>query len=215
MHSALSVRSDLGHRVELVSMDPHFGDISVGLYVRDSVEGSIGTVHSYSHRPGTVQRTAAIARTMCELGGLVAVDDTEVRFACATWHGAAAKRLFIEACKHDPTVPTVLSSLEARDARSGQLIRVVPGVGGAYEVLAEDVTDEVASRAPAIARAMAKLAELETRCEDPPTVAFPCGVRHDELIGLLLRRAQNLRQILREEELQAGRGVLSAPGAQE
>ena len=33
--------------------------------------------------------------------------------------------------------------------------------------------------------------------------------------ALLLSRAQNLRQLLREEEMQASRGVLSAPSAQE
>jgi hypothetical protein len=31
----------------------------------------------------------------------------------------------------------------------------------------------------------------------------------------LLNRAQNLRQILREEELQASRGVLAAPSSKE
>jgi hypothetical protein len=46
-------------------------------------------------------------------------------------------------------------------------------------------------------------------------VAFPCGAEHDALIGLLLVRAQNLRAVLREEEMQSTRGVLSAPSAQD
>jgi hypothetical protein len=62
---------------------------------------------------------------------------------------------------------------------------------------------------------MAKLAQLDVRGEDETTVVFPCGERHDQLVGLLLGRAQNLRQILREEEMAASRGVLAAPSAQE
>lgn len=210
-----AVRSDLGRRVELVSMDPHYEDISVGLYVRDDEGGPIGTVHSYSRRPDTGARLAAIAQTMRELGGLEAGADVELRFSCGTWHLAAAKRLFIEACKHDPATPAQASPLQGTDTRSGQRIEVVPRSGGTYEVLADGATDEVPSRAPAIARAMAKLAQLEMPDDTGTIVVFPCGDRHDELVGLLLVRAQNLRQILREEEIQASRGVLAAPSAQE
>jgi hypothetical protein len=196
-------------------MDARFEDISVGLYVRDGDGGPVGTVHSYSARPGTPVRLAAIAQTMRELGGLGAGGDVEVRFPCGTWHHAAAKRLFIEGCKHDPATPAQASPLEAIDARSGQRIEVVHRGEGSYEVLADGATGEVPSRAPAIARAMAKLAELGMPDDAATVVTFPCGERHDELVGLLLVRAQNLRQLLREEELQASRGVLAAPSAQE
>ena len=50
---------------------------------------------------------------------------------------------------------------------------------------------------------------------DRVIVRFPCGESHDQLIGLLLVRAQNLRAVLREEEMKASRGVLAAPSAQE
>jgi len=121
-----AIRVDLGHRVELVAMDPHYEDIAVGLYVRESGRGPVGSVHSYSRHPGTAARLAAIAQTMRELGGLEAGADVEVRFACGTWHHAAAKRLFIEAVKHDPATLGQASPLQATDARSGQRIEVVP-----------------------------------------------------------------------------------------
>lgn len=196
-------------------MDPRHGDISVGLYLRDGDGGPLGTVHSYSSRTGTAERLAVIAATMRALGDLEKGGDVEVRFPCRTWHGAAAKRLFLESCKHDPATPTPSSPLEVPDTRSEQRISVIPGPGGVYDVRAEGATDEVPSRAPAIARAIAKLAQLEVRGEDETTVVFPCGQRHDQLVALLLGRAQNLRQILREEEMAASRGVLTAPSAQE
>ena len=45
-------------------------------------------------------------------------------------------------------------------------------------------------------------------------VAFPCGHAHDALIGLLLKRAPNVRAVLREQEAALTRGVLAAPSQQ-
>ena len=46
------------------------------------------------------------------------------------------------------------------------------------------------------------------------TVAFDCAESHDALVGLLLTRAPNVRVVLREEEMDASRGVLTAPSQQ-
>jgi hypothetical protein len=209
-------RMDLGRRVELVSMDRHYKDISVGLYVRDGELGPIATVHSYSTRPGVPERLRFIAGALAGLGGLEPLEDPlELRFACGTWHATAARRLFVEACKADPAEPLEPRPLEAPDARSDQTIVVERLGGGAYEVHAHGVPDGEQSRAPAIARAMAKLAQLDADEGERPVVRFPCGQDHDPLIGLLLGRAQNLRAVMREEEMQASRGVLAAPSAQE
>jgi hypothetical protein len=200
-------------------MDRHFHDISVGLYVRDSGGEPVGTVHSFSGREGVRGRLEAIAATVATLGGLeVREDGVSLRFPCSTWHGTAAKRLFLEACKHDPAEPLEPKPLAAPDSRTEQAIRIEPQGDGAYEVIAEGVAEGEQSRAPAIGRAMAKLAQLEADEADDGArviVRFPCGQAHDELIGLLLVRAQNLRAVLREEEMKASRGVLAAPSAQE
>ena len=141
MHNALSgefsasprIRPDLGRRVELVSMDPYYEDISVGLYLRESEWGPVGTVHSYSTRARTRERLTGIAQLMRVLGGLEDGDSVEVRFPCHSWHGAAAKRLFLEACKHDPGKPLQASPLEVPDTRSEQRISVLPRPGGVYD----------------------------------------------------------------------------------
>lgn len=206
---------ELGRRVELVSMDRHHDDISVALYVRDGDDGPVATVHSYSRRPGVRERLEFIAATVSALGGLEQLDDpAQLRFACGSWHESAAKRVFLEACKHDPAKPIEPNPLEAPDTRTEQRIVVEPLGEGAYEVKAEGATDETPSRAPAIARAMAKLAQL-SQDEGHSVVRFDCGRDHHALIGLLLGRAQNLRAVLREEEMKASRGVLAAPSAQE
>lgn len=196
-------------------MDPQFGEISIALYVRESDADAVGTVFTYSGRPGAAERLVEVADAMCGLGGLQRVgDEPAVRFSCGRWHGAAAKRLFIEAVKQERGVVAESRPLSLADSRTEQTIAVQPLGDGVYEVVAENIADGERSRAGAIAKAMAKLAQLEYD-EDNNRVVFTCGSNHDGLIGLLLVRAQNLRQVLREEEMQASRGVLAAPGSNE
>jgi hypothetical protein len=207
---------ELGRRVELVSMDAHFHDISLALYRQERGGGPVGLVHTYSPKPGAAERTASVARAMAVLGGLEPVDGDEalVRFPCRSWHEAAAKRIFLEACKADPAAPVAARPLEIVDRRTGQQIRVEPLGGGSYRVHADGANDETPSRAPAVAGGLAKLAELVPG-DDREVVTFPCGRDHDALVGLLLGRALNVRASLREEEERSARGVLAAPSQQQ
>lgn len=61
---------DLGERVELVSMDPHFDDISIALYAPEGPGQPCYQVHTYSRRPGAAERVAGVARAMQVLGGM-------------------------------------------------------------------------------------------------------------------------------------------------
>jgi len=209
------VIEDRWRRVELISMDPYCSDISIGLYRTDGPDGPVGLVHTYSSRPGADDRVRFLAHAMAVLGGLEQVGDDarQILFPCHTWHAAAAKRLFLEAAKQDPSVSVVPRPLEVPDTRSEQTIRIEPLGGGAYRVHADGVTEEAPSRAPAIAAALVKLAQLSA--SDDQVVSFPCGHEHDALVALMLLRAQNLRAAMREEEMNASRGVLVAPSAQE
>lgn len=207
--------AQLGTRIELVSMDPHFHDISIALYEQRRAERTGAIVHSYSSKEGAGARLEQVVRSMVTLGGLAAADEGErfVSFPCGTWHRAAARRAFIEACKLGSDTSATARSLEAVDGRSGQSIRVESLGSGRYRVHADGVEDDAASRAPAIARGLAKLTEAEL--EDETTLAFGCGHEHDELVGLLLVRALNLRATLREEQTATAPSVLAAPSAQE
>ena len=101
----MPVRIDLGQRVELVSVDPSFHDISVGLYRKDAGDGPFAVVHSYSGKPGVDTRIALIRTAMRVLGGLedVAEDpDQGLRLPCRGWHNAAMKRLFLDCFRVDP-----------------------------------------------------------------------------------------------------------------
>jgi hypothetical protein len=208
--------ADLGRRIELVSMDPHFEEITIALYEQERDDATVAVVHSYSSKDGVNGRLESIVESMVTLAGLERASGNElaVRFPCGEWHRAAARRAFLEACKIPSDQPAEPRSLEADDGRSGQHIGVANEGSGQYRVTAEGAEDESKNRAPAIARGLAKLAEIDTN-EDGTSLAFACGAEHDEIVGLLLVRALNLRATLREQEAASSRGVLAAPSAQE
>ncbi len=137
--------------------------------------------------------------------------DSQVAFRCRTWHAAAARRLFLEVAKQDPTAPAVPRPLEAPDTRSEQTIRLEPLGGGSYRGAANGATDTE----PCVCdRCSARKACGADRLGRPQVVFLACGHEHDALTIMLLR-AQNLRAALREEGQNASRGVLVAPSAQE
>ncbi len=187
--------ADIGSRIELVPMDPHCGDITIGLYRQP---GARYLVHTYSRHPDAAARVEFIRHAMAGLGAM-AGDGGLLRHACGHAHHAATRRLFLEACKLPNGGSTTPRPLTIFDKKSGKTIAVT-----ASGVDAEGDT----ARAEAIAGGLKKLAELNE------SLAYPCGLPHPELTGLLLPRALNVRAILREEEAAATRGVLVAPSAQ-
>ncbi len=210
---------ELGERVELVSMDPHFHDISIALY-RCSGEGgaSCYLVHSYSGKEGAAERLAFVMRAMAVMGGMGPAPGQPGRlaFACGAEHRAAVKRLFLEACKKAPGSDVEALPMSIYDKKNDFTISATNIGGGAYR-LAADVgaaDDKVARRVDGVTRGLIKLAEMEPG-EAPGEARFACGTAHDELVGLLLGRALNVRAAMREAEAAAARGVLAAPSAQQ
>lgn len=200
---------DMGRRVELVPMDPHFHDISIGLYCQRRPAGPAFLVHTYSRRPGAAQRVGFIAGAMRELGGMVEEGAGLVRFPCWAGHERACRRVFLEACKLDPSRAVEVRPLGIFDKKSNRQIAVRSLGEGKYRISAEG---EDASRAAAVAGGLVKLGQMTSAA--PDQVEFSCGWAHDALVGLLLIRALNVRAVLREQEMAASRGILAAPSAQ-
>ena len=204
---------DLGSRVELVSMDPHFDDISIALYCPDG--SPCYRVHTYSQRPGADERVAGVARAMQVLGDMEQTSDGLLRFACGHAHQLAVKRLFLEACKLPPEQPIEPRPLHIFDKKANSTIAVASLGQGLYEARATEPVRGVERRVATIARGLIRLGEMEEVADQPNQARFGCGHAHDALIGLLLVRAPNVRAAMREAESMANRGVLSAPSAQE
>jgi hypothetical protein len=208
---------DIGRRIELVPMDPHFHDIAIALYEQRREGGLDFLVHTYSGRDGAAARIASVVEAMKVLGGMESAAGAPnlVRFACNGAHHAACRRLFLEACKLAPGTAHEPRPLSIFDKKSGRTITVDGDGEGLYRVSADGGEDGRARRVAAVAGGLAKLGEMEPVGDAGDRVAFPCGHAHDAPVGLLLVRALNVRTVLRESEQQAARGVLAAPSAQQ
>ena len=206
---------DLGPRVELVPMDGHCDDITIALYMPESDEGPVYKIHTYSSLPGAEARIAGLSETMQTLGGMEQTADGLLRFPCGHAHRLAARRLFLEACKLDPAAPVETRPLRIFDKKADGHIAIASLGDGLYEARPEEDAVGQDRRVTTIARGLIKLGEMEEIEDNTTRARFGCGQPHDELIGLLLVRAPNVRAAMREAEDMASRGVLSAPSAQE
>ena len=243
---------DIGRRIELVPIDPHFHDITLALYRQQREGKPVFLVHTYSRIEGAQERVKSIVQAMKTLGGMQETPDGRLCFHCGAGHEMACKRVFLEACKlpyvdevgrdrssgspdpergdNQPEVETRRSrrpkGIETRRTRlqprplqtldkKSRLTITVDSVGkGVYRVSADGEGRGAARRVAAIASGLMKLGEMERVGDSSDTIAFACGHSHDALVGLLLVRAPNVRVALREAEMDATRGVLSAPSQQ-
>ena len=219
----MGLTKDLGRRIELVSMDSRFHDISLALYRQDRGGTPVYLAHTYSQLDGAAARAETVAQTMATLGGVEA-DGVVVRFPCGQPHERACRRLFLEACKADPASQIEPKPLTIFDKKSDGEVSVESLGDGAYRLSGEEGDEKLAKRRTAIGAGLVKLGEMAW-VEDTHgvgsagsadgQVAFPCRQSHDKLVGLLLGRALNVRGVEREQQLAAARGQLLAPSAQE
>ena len=203
---------DIGTRIELVPMDPHFHEITIGLYRQEHNGTPVYRVHTYSGRAGADQRISFVSNAMAVLGGMRQTPDGLLRFPCGDAHLLACRRVFLEACKLASGGELKPRPLTILDRKSGLNITVSHVGEGAYRVGAEGEGKDGARRVTAIAGGLVKLGEMQSR--SPDTVAFSCGHDHDAVVGLLLVRAPNVRAAVREQEMAGSRGVLAAPSEQ-
>ncbi len=202
---------DLGKRIELVPMYAHFHDITIALYQQHREAAFL--VHTYSRKEGVNEKIESIVETMQVLGGMNRGSDGCLQFSCGDGHELACRRTFLEACKHDPAHRAEPLKLSTLDKRSDRQISVSLNQGQ-YQVTADGDEKGKSRRVDVIVNGLKKLGDMRGIEGYPDQVAFPCGQSHDELVGLLLVRAPNVRAIAREEELMAARGVLSSPSQQ-
>ncbi|RKU24839.1 hypothetical protein C6503_00150 [Candidatus Poribacteria bacterium] len=212
---------DIGRRIELIPIDPHFHDITIGLYRQQTVDATTGKdspvflVHTYSQISGVAERIESVIQAMQILGGMLRTPDGLLYFACNNAHEAACRRVFLEACKLPSDARAEPRPLNIFDKKSQLTITVDSTGKGIYRVTTENDGRGAARRISAIAGGLMKLGEMESiETDNKDTVAFACAQPHDALIGLLLTRAPNVRVVLREEEMEAARGVLTAPSQQ-
>lgn len=202
---------DIGRRIELVPIDTHFKDITIALYRQELDACTVFRIHTYSRKDGAGQRIEQVANYMQTLGGMSRLPNGTLMFPCGFNHEAACRRVFLEACKIVPNTPIEPRPLNILDKKSKLTITVDSIGNGRYRISSNGEGRSAERRVSAIAGGLMKLGEMDGESD---TVQFACGHSHDALVGLLLVRAPNVRVVMREEEANTTRGVLSAPSRQ-
>ncbi len=206
---------NIGRRFELIPMDPHCHDISIGLYRQQHENGAAFRVHTYSQIAEAKKRLAFIEKAMCILGGMEKTSDGMLHFPCWQVHEMGCKRIFLEACKLPSDTDIEPRPLKIFDKKSGLDITVSRTEDSIYQVTAEGEGKDKEKRISFIAGGLMKLGQMDEMPQSLDKVSFLCGHSHDAMVSLLLVRAPNVRAVLREQESTAARGVLAAPSQQE
>ncbi len=197
-----------GKCLELISMDPHFEDITVGLYMKNDVL----TVWTYSRKNGVKERIRRIRDQLVNLGGLVAVEDTndQARPSCDSLHTRPLKFLLAQAVEKAPDYSHPDGPLSIQDTKTDLTLNVEGSAQDerwVYRISAEGDPDKISWRLPAVQAGFVRYGEMEKVEEN--TVAFECGQRHDELLRLLLPYSRNISAVETMLEESALRGQLT------
>ena len=197
-----------GRCLELIPLDPHFHDISVGLYAKENV----ATVWTFSRKPGVEDRIRQIRDRLVNLGGLQPVEGThdQITPPCGQLHSRPTRFLMMQAVERDPDVSPPRVGTVVKDLKSGLSLgtdsREIDG-RVVYYVTAEGEAPNKAARLRAVTSGFVRYGDME-KTEDGG-ITFPCGYRHDELVRLVLSYARNVSRVEDQMEADALRGQMT------
>ena len=197
-----------GKCLELVPTDPHFHNVSIGLYVKDDA----CTVWTFSRKPGAQERIRRITDQLVALGGLEAVEktDNQVRFPCGYLHVRPIKFLLTQAVGKAPDYAPPEGEMSIKDSRSPLTLKVngsEQNGGWIYQVSGEGEAPNPAVRLRMVVAGFMRYGEMEKVSDTE--VTFPCGQRHDELIRVLLPYSRNISSVEGMLQAEALRGQMT------
>lgn len=204
---AAEVIEKYGRCLELVSMDPHFHNVSVGLYLK----GDVCTVWSFSSKPGLAERLQQIRDQMIALGDMDPVEGStnQARFRCGDLHPRPVKFLLSQAVGKAPDYAPA-DDMSIRDSKSALTLRFTGHEEEgrwSYSVSGEGEAPNPAVRIRMVVAGFVRYGEMEKL--NDTDVAFACGRRHDGLVRLLMPYSRNISSVEGMMEAEALRGQMT------
>ncbi|MBI2965043.1 MAG: hypothetical protein HYY34_02435 [Chloroflexi bacterium] len=184
-----------GRCLELAGLDPHFHDISVGLYLKNG----LFTVWTFSRRAGVEGRIEQIRDLVCSFGGMAPVAGTinQARYACGNSHEPAMKFLVMECVEKRPDRNLGEGAITLRDTKTRMTLTATPRQADGrwvYAMSAEgEGADNPTMRLRAVVGGFMRYGGAER--VSPTEFTLPCGQRHDPLVRLLLPYARNVTSV--------------------
>ena len=194
---------ELGNCIELVSIDPHFHQVSVGLFIKSGVL----TVFSYSRLPGIEDRIEQIRDRCIQLGDVKAVDGTndQLRLISDLYLDRALRFMFTAAVEKDPAAAIPTGRITSPDTKT-KLTFVITGAQEGdkyvYTVSAEGEAERAEMRIRAAVGGFIKYSNCAR--VDKDKFSFEDGRKYDNFARLILPLARNVSAVeaqLEQEEL--------------
>ncbi|HIF71551.1 MAG TPA: hypothetical protein EYQ61_03175 [Dehalococcoidia bacterium] len=190
----------LGSCIELVSLDPHFHDVSIGLFIKNGVM----TISSYSTIDGIDARIELIRDRCVRLGDVEPVEGTtdRLRLISDLYVDRALRFMFIAAVEKDPAAELPSGRITAPDTKT-KLLFVIEGADEdgqyVYTVSAEGESDRAEMRVRAAVGGFMRYSGCVR--VDKNKFAFPDGKKYDNFARLILPLARNVSAV--EAQLEA------------
>ena len=184
----------LGHCIELVSIDPFFHDVTMGLFINDGLL----TIWSFSNRDGIADRIEQIRDRCVRLGDVIAAEGTtdQLRLISDLYLDRALRFMFTYAVEKDPARELPSGRITTPDTKT-KLTFVVEGAEEdgkyVYTVSAEGNSDRAEMRIRATVSGFVRYSDCE-RVENNK-FAFPDGKRYDSFARLILPLARNVSAV--------------------
>ena len=193
------VKKKFGKCLELVSMDPNFHNISVGLFMKNNIL----TVWSYSRKEGIENRLNIIRDKMVDFGGLI---NSEEDYKMSIPEGALIERplkfLFSKCVEMSPDTKPEKGIISAKDNKT-KLTFTVKGSQESdkyiYTVTAEGEHEKPGLRIRAVVGGFMKYGQCLRN--DVDSFCFPDYKAHEEYVRVLLPYARNVSAV--EQMLEA------------
>ena len=199
-----NILSDLGRCIELISIDPNFNNISIGLYEKNGIY----TVWSFSKVTGIKERIEEVRNQLINLGGMESISGTynKAKYPNNQVFERPMKFLIKQAVEKPANYRHSTGPIKIKDLRSPLEITITPKQANSsniYEVSAslpateKNSGDSVSGvhtkpeiRINAIIRGLIKYGNMERG--DNTSVKFSNGEKLDNLVRLILPYARNI-----------------------
>ena len=197
-----------GRCLEMVPVDPHFHEITVGLYVKDERI----TVWTFSQKPKVDDRIRQIRDQLVVLGEFRPVEGThnQLQPSCDMLHVRPIKFLLSLAVEKDPDFRLPTGPISIKDSKTDLFLTVEPREqedGWVYEISSQGEAPNVPLRLKAIVMGFVRYGEMKAMGER--TVGFACGSRHDGLARVLMPYSRNISAVADMLQSAAMRGQLT------
>jgi hypothetical protein len=185
---------ELGSCIELVSIDPHFHDVTIGLFIKDRLM----TISSYSTIDGLDARIEVIRDRCTMLGDVEAVEGTthQLRLISDLYLDRALRFMFTAAVEKDPERELPSGRITAPDTKT-KLTFVIEGAEEDGQYVYTVSTEGEAERGEMRVRAAVGGFIRYSGCVrvDKNKFAFSDGKRYDNFTRLILPLARNVSAV--------------------